>query len=598
MRFIAPLLVSIILAASASAQVSPSTLQTLINDNITTNGTGAITGRTLNGVLTQMNNSYYNLSTILPVGNLPTWAQFGGIQQTYAQGLQRTIYASDYAGVDIGAKINAAIFANPGARIVVSAGVYLQTTTIHLTHPTFLECSVAAGNSTSSVVYPACVLVAATPTTTALTCYDNEGRGSGIKGFAFEGGATVANTTDGVIWACNQPILDDISISGFGQDGILFWSGTGINPNAPSVYLFGDSGVTRNVVSNYNKRDGIAFAGADSNVWTALNFGASSNGRYGYNITSPWNTLITPLAAFNGSYDFNIMTYTRLINTYCESGGHGYYIDSGAAGTILDTTAGTGLSGTCPMTGAGVSNSLITSVGPSGTGVVMNRVGVAVPGSSYGYSFTPNTVNTDDLCLESQAAVMWCLRSSTNKITNPGIYGIGVGNGYTAPTETMSLGGVGAGAGTLGLHDATDAHETVVQQSAGVDPTITLPATTGTLAILGANTFTANQSAPRFISTTAAPAISSCGGGTPSVAANSTSVAGQFTTGTGAPTACTITFNTAWPTDSFCVISAASSGAAAVTILPYVSAHSASAFTVTFAAGLTSGSFNYHCEGK
>jgi len=94
-----------------------------------------------------------------------------------------------------------------------------------------------------------------------------------------------------------------------------------------------------------------------------------------------------------------------------------------------------------------------------------------------------------------------------------------------------------------------------------------------------------------------APTVASCGT-SPAVSANSTNMGGKFTTGTSAPTSCAITFATSgWATAAFCTITAANAAASGSTILPYISTQSSTGFTVTFAAGLTSGAFNYHCQG-
>ena len=98
----------------------------------------------------------------------------------------------------------------------------------------------------------------------------------------------------------------------------------------------------------------------------------------------------------------------------------------------------------------------------------------------------------------------------------------------------------------------------------------------------------------KLLATAAAPVLTSCGGGTPSVAAGSTSNGGQITIGTGATTACTATFATAFPAAAFCTITPAS----AYTGTYYISAQSASAFTFTLGTGTASAVFNYNCMGS
>ena len=93
------------------------------------------------------------------------------------------------------------------------------------------------------------------------------------------------------------------------------------------------------------------------------------------------------------------------------------------------------------------------------------------------------------------------------------------------------------------------------------------------------------------------PTISACGT-SPSVTANSTKMSGAFTTGTGSPTACTITFDVAYPSFASCTISPANAVASGATLLPYISAQSNSAFTVTFAVAANSAKYAYQCGGK
>jgi len=91
------------------------------------------------------------------------------------------------------------------------------------------------------------------------------------------------------------------------------------------------------------------------------------------------------------------------------------------------------------------------------------------------------------------------------------------------------------------------------------------------------------------------PAVSACGT-SPAVAANSNNASGGFTTGTGTPTACTITFANAYPTAAFCTVSPVN--AAAVGTSVRISAQSASAFTITLGAGTDSAQYQYVCGGK
>jgi hypothetical protein len=125
---------------------------------------------------------------------------------------------------------------------------------------------------------------------------------------------------------------------------------------------------------------------------------------------------------------------------------------------------------------------------------------------------------------------------------------------------------------------------------------------TGTLVSIGsnghaqlsgviANGWSASPQATLLRSPNSAPTLSSCGT-SPAVMSGSNNNSGRFTTGTASPSACTITFATANPTSSFCTISSANAAANGTTA--YVSAQSASSFTVTLGAR-NDAAYNYVC---
>ena len=120
---------------------------------------------------------------------------------------------------------------------------------------------------------------------------------------------------------------------------------------------------------------------------------------------------------------------------------------------------------------------------------------------------------------------------------------------------------------------------------------------TNTLAV-GNTTVTGTLSAASkiYADTGDTPSIASgaCGTGTNGSITGSDQ-AGKITIGASATTACAVTFGSTWSTaPRACTFSAASSGAAAVTVLPYISATSATGFTLSGAV-LASTSFYYQC---
>lgn len=94
------------------------------------------------------------------------------------------------------------------------------------------------------------------------------------------------------------------------------------------------------------------------------------------------------------------------------------------------------------------------------------------------------------------------------------------------------------------------------------------------------------------------PTLSSCGGGSPTAGSGSNNKGGNFTTGSGSPTACTITFAQAYPNVANCTVSPANSAANGISGGTYVSAQSDAAFTITMGTGTSSAKFNYSCPGN
>lgn len=92
------------------------------------------------------------------------------------------------------------------------------------------------------------------------------------------------------------------------------------------------------------------------------------------------------------------------------------------------------------------------------------------------------------------------------------------------------------------------------------------------------------------------PTASSCGT-SPSVADWSTNNFGLVTTGTGTPTACTVTFAQAFPDQAACVVSLGTAVAVGTNYV-YLSAVSKSAFTASFQTGTNSVKIYYWCQGN
>jgi hypothetical protein len=97
-----------------------------------------------------------------------------------------------------------------------------------------------------------------------------------------------------------------------------------------------------------------------------------------------------------------------------------------------------------------------------------------------------------------------------------------------------------------------------------------------------------------LLNSSAVPTLSTCGISPPAATAGSNNNSGQFTLGTGATTACTVTLANAYPNYAYCTVTPASS----YTGTYYISAQSKSAFTVTLGTGTASVKFNYTCGGN
>lgn len=108
------------------------------------------------------------------------------------------------------------------------------------------------------------------------------------------------------------------------------------------------------------------------------------------------------------------------------------------------------------------------------------------------------------------------------------------------------------------------------------------PVTAGHPAIWWAN----GQLSDRAITS---PVVSACGAGSPSLVGND--YAGFVTVGT-STSACTVTFASAYNTGTACIVQDYN----ATSPIPYVSAISTTAFTVTWGSAY-SGSFFYLCQG-
>jgi hypothetical protein len=93
------------------------------------------------------------------------------------------------------------------------------------------------------------------------------------------------------------------------------------------------------------------------------------------------------------------------------------------------------------------------------------------------------------------------------------------------------------------------------------------------------------------------PALSSCGT-SPVLASGSTDAFGSFTTGTAAPTGCTLAFSSPFPANAICSVTPANTAANGVPGGTYISAQANTGFIVTLGTGTSSAKYNYTCQGN
>lgn len=178
------------------------------------------------------------------------------------------------------------------------------------------------------------------------------------------------------------------------------------------------------------------------------------------------------------------------------------------------------------------------------------------------------------------------------KNTSSGLGNLAVAGGGTGLTQGTS-GGVPyfASTSTMASSAALGSTQVVLGGGAGAAP-YTLSSFTSDGS---GNVAVASLSATSRVNVAASvPTISSCGTSPPAATAGSSNNAGQFTLGTGTPTACTVTFASAYTNYAYCTVTAASSYAGTY----YLTGQDRTKFTVNLSAGTDSVVFNYTCFGN
>jgi len=179
-----------------------------------------------------------------------------------------------------------------------------------------------------------------------------------------------------------------------------------------------------------------------------------------------------------------------------------------------------------------------------------------------------------------------------------------VGIGTTSPAQTLEVNGtakVDTGLIIPLVYPPSDSTTALqIDKANGTSNVVDIDTTNGRVGIATTSpSYTLDvagsiRTTQALLNSSAVPTISTCGTSPPAATSGSNNNSGQFTLGTGATAACTVTFANAFPTVAYCTVTPASS----YTGTYYISAQSKSAFTVTLGTGTASVKFNYTCGGN
>jgi len=233
-------------------------------------------------------------------------------------------------------------------------------------------------------------------------------------------------------------------------------------------------------------------------------------------------------------------------------------------------------------TGANASN-LTGVIQAARTGVIHNGTGTITSAFGTSSGTTNNSSGTITLAIGTSGEIT---NASTGTITTA--YGLEAT--VSRPSGTITN-GVGVHIGSI---QATNKWSIYASDTTALNyfgGNVGVGSTTPVYAVDAVGSVRATQA---FLNSSAVPTISSCGTSPPVATVGSNNNSGQFTLGTGSPTACTVTFANAFPNYAYCTLTPATN----YTGTFYISAQSKTAFTVTLSAGTSSAKFNYTCGGN
>jgi hypothetical protein len=324
----------------------------------------------------------------------------------------------------------------------------------------------------------------------------------------------------------------------------------------------------------------ILIGTGSGNIWDR---GISFQNNYGTGIDFTQATISGPALglaasqkiALDATAPSGVETFARYLNY--NGANLAYHTASGDVFTVSDTGAGTF---------AGAVQAL--SVGTSGTPIA----------NGYFTSLTLGSVPT----LPSQTANTF-LASPNGSSGAPTMRAIVAADLPATLTPTAVTSG-----GNLALNAASSSTLTFgiggttywnISSGAGADlrPLADNARNLGSASLRLASIHAMNQLAYISVQVQAAvPTISTCGTSPPAATAGSSNNGGQFTLGTGATAACTVTFATAFPNTAFCTVTPASNYTGTYYVDQVTS--DKTKFTVKLGTGTASVVFNYSCNGN
>jgi len=412
----------------------------------------------------------------------------------------------------------------------------------------------------------------------------------------------------------------------------LMWlksaQGTGVNATATTfsasnqaLWLVGTLTGTGSgpyaLISATDTSTNNAPAGFTDALWVAHNIGTSA----GEGSRAALRTILTianPLPCTTSTTCFHIASFPQAYVTANLGGsggtpkgtvyGAGAIAQAGAGATFLQGIIGqetnvsvqTGasvaykaiasfISVNADAVGGSVSNSMIEFTADNTTtykwprGITFGRADSTWPFDASSAIITTTSPGTGSRVAD------WFIDGSNVTYTSGFIRSSGFSIGPTGAATVASLTSSGAISGTTGTFSGAVSGTTGTFSS-----TVSGVAGTFSGTVTGANLTTAgNATALHFYSTVSVPTASTCGT-SPAVDAGSSNHAGKITFGS-ATTACTLTFASAFANNAFCTVTPGAQPAAVANI-PYISAQSKTAFTIS--GGTASAVYYYNCGGN